>query len=265
MCRQEICTPSGSVSDYCYRGELKDMATGRCSDPPASTCPPPPGPITNCTAIDCRNVEVCTPGNSYTQTICENERCYRNGEDLGVRPMCFQRGEVYDVDAKRCVTRPNENTCSCKYTATNCREYDLCNPSGVRRLCDCAGCGPGMLYDPRTEVCVDKSILCPTLECVFRDSVCSCVNGMSLCTGCFMRGNLVHVSQFCKAQANAEFYHVEKDSCLYSELLVYPANRFSNASPGHCPRTRDSLLPATYVSTPSLTCSIRDNVLLRCF
>merc|ERR1719206_405220 len=113
-----------------------------------------------------------------------------------------------------------------------------------------------MMYDPSTRVCVDKSILCPTLECVFRDEVCSCVNGMSLCTGCYMRGNFIKVDQFCKAQANAEFYHVEKDSCLYSN----PG--FRVASNGHCPRPlglRESLL------TPSLTCSIRDTSIISCW
>jgi len=256
LCERERCTLTRE-KDMCYGGKLWDVNARSCVDTP-QPCPadPIPGPSTECVAVEssCEPVDVCTGASRRVQNLCRLERCTRDGQDSFERPMCPNNNFLYDVDQKKCVTPPSENTCrSCEFTKSNCREYDLCNPSGVRRLCDCSGCAPGMLYDPSTKVCIAKTALCPVLECVFRDSVCGCLFSKSLCTGCYMNNSFIPVSQFCTAQANPEFYHVEQDSCLYSN----PG--FRSASSGHCPRTRDTFIQ------PSLQCSLRSNSIIRCW
>lgn len=196
--------------------------------------------------------------------------------------MCTRQNEVYDLDINTCIPRPSENTCNrcdiqtgpipcCnqKGEAKNCRLYDLCQPSSESRtLCDCNGCGVDKLWDPKSQDCVDKTRVCPSLKCVFRNTVCDCYNDKSLCTGCYMRGtNFIHVSQFCQnPAANAEFYHVEKESCLYESPVI-----IQKPSSGHCPR------PSAFgvlggvrgesesFAQPALTCSLRDDVILRCW
>jgi len=252
LCQTEGCTPSGIIRDKCSYGLLWDMDAKECVVKPVYQCED----IdigTKCTAIDCKKMQVCTGGQKYEQTLCKKEECYRDGTYIGVFPMCPNSINLWDVKLKRCVAPPPANTCDCDKTATNCWEYDLCNPSGLRRLCDCAACPSGELYDPSTKQCISKMRLCPVLDCVFRDSVCSCVNGDTLCTACFLRGNEIPVSDFCTAQTNPYFYHVEDDTCVYGNSGI----KRDYATNGHCPQLRGSL--------PYLSCSLRNNNIIRCW
>ncbi|CAL4064752.1 unnamed protein product, partial [Meganyctiphanes norvegica] len=254
LCQRESCTLTG-VKDICEAGQLLDTATNRCVKTPSLQCTPI---FKNCTAVQstCKTIEVCTGTASYKQNVCEMERCERAGVDLGVSRMCNPTGKYWDMDNKKCIYPASEDTCnSCEITKTNCRDYDLCKPSSVKNLCDCSLCGFNEIYDPQARRCISKSVLCPVLECVFRDNVCRCVNGNSICQGCYMRGNLVRPSTFCKDSPNPQYYHVEGDYCLDS------SPGFDTAAVGHCPRLRSRI--------PALQCSLRDNnfinTLIRCW
>ncbi|CAL4136033.1 unnamed protein product [Meganyctiphanes norvegica] len=188
QCQHYSCSITGPEFK-CEGGQVFNPESKVCTNPVSDNdlCDPDPTtplpPSTSCTTVEssCQDYEVCDP-TSRKLRLCQREQCTRDGQYLGERNMCFDQGELYDLETKRCVRTPTDNdlcdsdptttptpSTSCTTVESSCQDYEVCDPTSRKlRLCQREQCirdgqnlgesnmcfVQGELYDLETRRCV---------------------------------------------------------------------------------------------------------------